>query len=290
MNPSPSVIVSGAFDNLDSRQIRFLEEAARLGSLTALVWPDELIQSRTGAPPRFPFAERLYFLNAIRYLSGVLSAEGLEDGNRLPILKNPNPQIWVDEKNSVNRVRKSFCEKEGIQYHVLPDAKMEGFPHSTPKVTVSAGKKVVVSGCFDYFHSGHVRFFEEASAYGELYVVVGNDANLRLLKGEGHPLFPSVERRYLCGSIKYVMAALISSGEGWLDADREIRQLKPEMYIVNEDGDKGGKREYCQKLGIEYLVLNRVPAPGLQGRTSSDLRRSHHIHSDSICNGSPVSG
>jgi hypothetical protein len=74
------------------------------------------------------------------------------------------------------------------------------------------------------------------------------------------------------GSIRYVTQALITSGEGWLDADPEIRRLKPDIYAVNEDGDRGGKREYCAKLGIEYLVLKRVPAPGLPRRTSSDLR------------------
>ena len=133
-------------------------------------------------------------------------------------------------------------------------------------------KKIVATGCYDWFHTGHVRFTEEVSAYGDLYVIVGHDANIRLLKGEGHPLIPEAERRYVVGSIKYVKQALISSGEGWLDADPEIQRLKPDIYAVNEDGDKGGKREYCEKLGIEYLVLKRAPAPGLPKRSSTDLR------------------
>ena len=133
-------------------------------------------------------------------------------------------------------------------------------------------KKVLATGCYDWFHTGHVRFTEEVSAYGDLYVVVGNDANIRLLKGEGHPLLSEAERRYVVGSIKYVKQALIASGEGWLDADPEIRRLKPDIYAVNEDGDKGGKREYCESMGIEYLVLKRTPAPGLQPRSSTDLR------------------
>jgi hypothetical protein len=69
-----------------------------------------------------------------------------------------------------------------------------------------------------------------------------------------------------------VKQALISSGDGWLDADPEIQLLKPDIYAVNEDGDKGGKREYCKKHGIQYLVLKRIPAPGLPQRSSTDLR------------------
>jgi cytidyltransferase-like protein len=150
--------------------------------------------------------------------------------------------------------------------------KLIGFPEPPPTLSMPGRKKIVATGCYDWFHSGHVRFFEEASAYGDLYIIVGHDQNIRLLKGEGHPLVPEEERRYTVGSIKYVKQALISSGDGWLDADPEIRHLKPDIYIVNEDGDKGGKREYCQKLGIEYLVLKRAPAPGLPKRSSTDLR------------------
>jgi hypothetical protein len=66
--------------------------------------------------------------------------------------------------------------------------------------------------------------------------------------------------------------ALITTGSGWVDADPESRRLKPDLYVVNEDGAKGGKREYCQQRGIEYLGPKRTPAPGLPKRSSTDLR------------------
>lgn len=129
-----------------------------------------------------------------------------------------------------------------------------------------------MTSCFDWFHSGHVRFFEEVSELGDLYVVVGHDANIRLLKGEGHPMFPQEQRRYMVGSIRYVTQALISSGHGWLDAEPEIERLRPDIYAVNEDGDKPEKRRYCESHGIEYVVLKRLPKPGLPKRQSTTLR------------------
>ena len=36
-------------------------------------------------------------------------------------------------------------------------------------------KKVFVSGCYDLLHSGHVEFFRQAAAYGDLYVGIGSD-------------------------------------------------------------------------------------------------------------------
>src|SRR4029079_17584425 len=114
-------------------------------------------------------------------------------------------------------------------------------------------------------------FFEEVCALGELYVVVGHDANIRSLKGEGHPLYPAAERRYVVGAVRFVKEALIATGHGWLDAEPEIQRIQPDVYAVNEDGDKGGKRDFCLQHGIEYVVLNRTPAPGLPKRSSTDL-------------------
>jgi cytidyltransferase-like protein len=266
---SKQIIVSGGFDDIKSRDLRFLEEAARLGELSVLLWPDATLQKLTGKAPKFPLAERKYFLNAVRYVSRVTEAEGAASADTLP--KNLKADLWADVAATASPAREAFARENGIAWRVFKPDELKGFPESAP-LPASSRKKVIVTGSYDWFHSGHVRFLEEISAYGDLYVVVGHDANIRLLKGEGHPLIPQDERRYVVGSIKYVKQALISTGEGWLDAEPEIQRLKPDIYAVNEDGDKGGKREYCRKLGIEYLVLRRTPAPGLPRRSSTDLR------------------
>jgi cytidyltransferase-like protein len=270
MSAQPQIIVAGGFDDLKSRDLRFLEEAAKLGDLTVLLWTDQAIEQHTGKAPKFPMAERNYFLNAVRYVKRVVEAEGSAGLDALP--KNVSANVWADIENPANAVRQKLAAQNQITYRVFSAAELSGFPDPPPLPLIPCRKKVVVTGSFDWFHSGHVRFLEEVSTHGYLFVVVGHDANIRLLKGEGHPLLSEAERRYVVGSIRFVKQALISSGDGWLDADPEIRRLQPDIYAVNEDGDKGGKREYCAKLGIEYLVLKRVPAPGLPKRSSTDLR------------------
>ena len=131
---------------------------------------------------------------------------------------------------------------------------------------------MLVTGCYDWFHSGHVRFFEEVSELGDLYVVVGHDANIEALKGPGHPMFSQEQRRYMVASIRYVKKALISTGHGWLDAEPELKRLKPDIYAVNEDGDKPEKQKFCRANGIEYVVLKRLPKPGLPRRESTKMR------------------
>ena len=262
-------MASGGFDDITSRDIRFLEEAGKLGALTVLLWPDSILEQVTGRPPKFSLAERSYFLNAVRYVNQVVTADSSADYDSLP--GTPPVDIWADYRPTTSRAREKYARENKIVYRSFLCESLTGFPDVTTPYA-SDRKKVVVTGCYDWLHSGHVRFFEEVSGYGDLYAIVGHDANIRLLKGEGHPLLPQEERRYLVASIKYVKTALITSGDGWLDADPEIRQLKPDIYAVNEDGDTGGKREYCAALGIEYLVLKRTPAPGLPKRTSTDLR------------------
>jgi cytidyltransferase-like protein len=271
MSESPQIIVSGGFDDIRSRHLRFLEEAAKLGQLTVVLWPDELLASLPGRPSKFTLAERWYFLNAVRYVTRVVLLAAPVDPHALPE-SIAEVQIWVDEEPEANGQRRAYCRRRGVEYRVLPASQLSGFPEPPPMPSPPGRKKVVATGCYDWFHTGHIRFTEEVSAYGDLYIIVGHDANIRLLKGEGHPLLCDSERRYVVGSIKFVKQALISSGHGWLDADPEIRRLKPDIYAVNEDGDKGGKREYCEELGIEYLVLKRTPAPGLPQRSSTDLR------------------
>jgi cytidyltransferase-like protein len=263
MKTHKKVVVSGGFDDLKPVDLRFLEEAAKLGELTVALWPDAALKKLTGKAPKFRLAERIYFLNAVRYVSKVVEIDAPGDFDI---------DIWADYEPTADSGREKFARENGIVYRVFTAAELKGFPEPPPIPSAPRKKKVVVTGCYDWFHSGHVRFTEEASAYGDLYVCIGNDANVRLLKGKGHPLLPEDVRRYVVGSIKFVKQALITTGSGWLDAEPEIRRLKPDFYVVNEEGDKGGKREYCQKMGIEYVVLKRAPAPGLPRRSSTHLR------------------
>lgn len=237
------IIVSGAFDDMRFEDFRFIEEASKLGdSLRALLWTDHAIESATGKRSKFPLAEREYVLRSVRWVDDV---------------------TITDDAQAIGVTRDQFDPMLLRQIQQAPP---------TPANPTSFRNKVVVTGCFDWFHSGHVRFFEECSELGDLYVVVGHDENIRLLKGEGHPLFPATQRRYMAGAIRFVTQALISSGEGWMDAEPEFLEIRPDIYAVNEDGDKAEKRAFCERHGIEYRVLKRLPRTGLPRRESTALR------------------
>lgn len=269
------VMVSGGFDNIRSRDMRLLEEASKLGALCVRLWSDATIERVEEKPPRFPLEERLYILNAIRYVSIVeICPEEAVTADTLSPVSGIQPEVWVVDEAMDNASKRTYCEDHGIDYVVIPESSLRDLPGWSPAQNDPSTdrKKVIVTGCFDWLHSGHVRFFEEVSKLGELYVGVGHDANLRLLKGDGHPLFPEAERRYMVQSICHVKEAVITTGNGWMDAEPEIQRLGIDIYAVNNDGDKPEKRAFCDANGLEYVVLSRTPAPGLPRRESTELR------------------
>ena len=132
-------------------------------------------------------------------------------------------------------------------------------------------KKVFVSGCFDMLHSGHIAFFKEASKYGDLYVGIGSDSTINQLKGRS-TINSDTERLFMVKAVRYVKDAFINRGEGIIDFEDEIKTLKPDIFIVNEDGHSPIKEELCRQSGIEYKVLERVPEAGLPARSTTALR------------------
>ncbi len=132
-------------------------------------------------------------------------------------------------------------------------------------------KKVFVSGCFDMLHSGHVAFFKEASNYGDLYVGIGSDKTIEELKGR-KTINCEQERLYMLNSLKYVTNAFVNSGSGILDFEQELHELKPDYFVVNEDGYSPAKEKLCSQLNIELKVLNRIPDAGLPERSTTAIR------------------
>ena len=134
-------------------------------------------------------------------------------------------------------------------------------------------KKVFVSGCYDLLHSGHVEFFKQAAAYGDLYVGIGSDATILDYKHH-KTVYSEQERLFMVKAIRYVKDAYINAGHGIMDFVPTLDIVKPDIFVVNSDGGNEEKRRLCESRGIEYVVLERTPEPGLEARSSTDLKKS----------------
>ena len=121
-------------------------------------------------------------------------------------------------------------------------------------------------------HSGHVAFLEEVAKYGDVYVGLGSDETVFNLKGR-YPVNNQDERKYMLEALSAVKQCIINKGSGLIDYEKELEEIQPDFFIVNEDGGSPVKEELTKKLGIGYIVLQRVPHGKLPLRSTTGMRK-----------------
>ena len=132
-------------------------------------------------------------------------------------------------------------------------------------------RKVLVSGCFDMMHSGHIAFLKTAADFGQVYACIGSDETVFSLKGR-YPIINQSERTFCLKELDAVHEARVSRGSGHLDFLPELLEIKPDIFVVNADGDSAEKRTLMAQNQIEYIVLDRIPAENLPPRSTTALR------------------
>lgn len=188
---------------------------------------------------------------------------GHANGNYIYTERNDGP--WTSE--SPEKISKHWSEDNFL-------TEMEEVFHTDGCNDLK--KKVFVTGCFDMLHSGHIAFLKEASGFGDLYVGIGSDANVNHLKGR-YPVNTEDERKYMLDSVRYVYQCRVNKGWGIMDFLDELDRIRPDIFIVNEDGHTPEKEDLCRKLGMEYKVLKRLPHQGLPARSTTALRSECRI-------------
>ena len=128
-------------------------------------------------------------------------------------------------------------------------------------------KKIVFcSGVFDITHAGHALFFEDCKKKGDILVVAvsqgGSTVSAR--KGKNRPIMNSSIRLKMVDSLKpvdYAYATGSTSGSGgnpFKSTEYALKELKPDIYVVNNDAfnlDK--RRELAKKYRVRLVVLRR---------------------------------
>lgn len=124
-------------------------------------------------------------------------------------------------------------------------------------------KIVLVGGCFDVLHLGHVIFLEKAKKLGnKLVVLLESDENIKKDKGNNRPINNQENRAKMLMSLK-VVDQVISLPE--MKTDEEyfdlIKKIKPSVIAVT-DGDKRflQKKEQAKIVGAKLVkVIKLIP-------------------------------
>lgn len=120
-------------------------------------------------------------------------------------------------------------------------------------------KIVVVGGCFDLLHLGHVVFLEKAKKAGDcLIVLLESDKKVKLLKGYDRPLHTQQERAKVLAALTVVdYVVLLPFFETEKDYDEIIGLIKPDSIALTRGYDGYEYHKRSAKLSgasIKYVV------------------------------------
>ncbi len=96
--------------------------------------------------------------------------------------------------------------------------------------------KVLVGGCFDILHPGHVIFLEKAKAAGDkLIVLLESDQKVRQLKGVNRPVHNQKERAKVLSALRFVDSVIcLPFMENESDYDKLILKIKPDIIAATK--------------------------------------------------------
>ncbi len=134
---------------------------------------------------------------------------------------------------------------------------------NTIKSIQSQGAIVLVGGCFDIIHPGHIEFLKKAKKTGDiLFVLLESDESISLWKGKERPINPQIKRAETLEKIPYVDYILLLPR---LETDQEYYEMtnaiQPDIIAVTK-GDPATfkKSEQAQLVNGKLVeVMERIP-------------------------------
>ena len=121
-------------------------------------------------------------------------------------------------------------------------------------------KTVLVGGCFDILHYGHICFLKEAKKLGDhLVVMLESDKRIKTLKGSSRPFHNQNQRKEILESLSFVDEVLILKDE-MTDRDYEevVKKLRPNIIAIT----KGSKtKTHAELVHAKVIEIEKVDTP-----------------------------
>lgn len=122
---------------------------------------------------------------------------------------------------------------------------------------------VLVGGCFDILHLGHVRFLKAAKKHGTVLVALESDQSLKQYKGIARPIHSQTDRAEVLSSLETVdfitLLPHFSSHQQYFDL---VTTIKPNCIAVTE-GDPllANKQKQAGSVGATIITVAAIKTP-----------------------------
>ncbi|MBI4078980.1 MAG: adenylyltransferase/cytidyltransferase family protein [Candidatus Levybacteria bacterium] len=117
---------------------------------------------------------------------------------------------------------------------------------------------VLVGGCFDILHIGHIAFLENAKKQGDfLFVLLEHDESVRALKGSDRPINTQDNRAHVLSALRTVDTVIpLPKKLDDISYDRLTQQIKPAIIaITKHDPFKKQKQRQAEKTGAKVIEV-----------------------------------
>ena len=120
---------------------------------------------------------------------------------------------------------------------------------------------VLVGGCFDILHPGHIIFLEKAKKLADkLIVLLESDEKVRKLKGSKRPINPQKDRAKVLLALKSVDQVInLPFMDKSIQYDRLISRIKPDIIATTTGSPDYHYKERAAKLvGAKLKTISEV--------------------------------
>ena len=138
---------------------------------------------------------------------------------------------------------------------------------ATPRLPLKKGRNkkqnttVLVGGCFDVLHLGHIVFLRKARNLGDkLVVLLESDQNIKKNKGNNRPINNQENRAKMLKSLRMV-DQVIKLPEMKTDDEylKIVKQIRPTIIAVSEN-DKNliNKKNQAEQVGAKLIKVTKL--------------------------------
>lgn len=117
---------------------------------------------------------------------------------------------------------------------------------------------VLVGGCFDILHFGHIKFLKKAKNEGDVLIVaLESDENIKRLKGNGRPIHSQNQRAEMLASLEFVdliiCLPLMKDDKDYFEL---VKKIKPDVLAVTKgDPQLKNKGKQAKEIGAKVKIV-----------------------------------
>jgi FAD synthetase len=140
-------------------------------------------------------------------------------------------------------------------------------------ITNNNRKLVLVGGCFDVLHFGHIEFLKKAKATGD-FLIVALEPDERIAQKQRKPVHNQQERAEIIASLYFVdQVLLLPVLKGFADYNQLVQAIHPSVIAVTDDDPQlTNKQKQASTVGATVEIVT----PRLKQFATSLIVRNHN--------------